>query len=214
VPLVMCDLDDTLIDRQAAFARWAAHLASQHADDADLLDWLIQQDQRGMRPRIDFLSKVRERCGLKDDAPHLVDQWERNFPASFTPDPRVHAALGRARVAGWKIAIVTNGKTNIQFLKAQAAGLLPLVDALVVSETEGVRKPDSRIFQLAASRADSTLEGAWMIGDHVDADIGGAGSLGLSTIWLRLGRPWPDVAHRPTHTVEDVIQAIEVVLAG
>ena len=50
-----------------------------------------------------------------------------------------------------------------------------------------------------------------MVGDNPAGDIGGGHQAGLRTIWLR-GRPWPDdlaVAH---HDVDDVTDAITILL--
>ena len=48
--LLLCDLDETLVDRSAAYRRWATELASDHGLDAFAVEWLVVEDQGGMRP--------------------------------------------------------------------------------------------------------------------------------------------------------------------
>jgi putative hydrolase of the HAD superfamily len=82
------------------------------------------------------------------------------------------AALRSAQAAGWVPFVITNGATAQQERKLLLTGLNRLVAGWVVAEEAGVRKPDPRIFQLAAQRAGLSLAGAWMIGDSAVADYG------------------------------------------
>jgi HAD superfamily hydrolase (TIGR01458 family) len=49
-------------------------------------------------------------------------------------------------------------------------------------------KPSASYFEAALETVDSDPEHAWMVGDDVDADIGGAARLGLHTILVRTGK--------------------------
>lgn len=106
---------------------------------------------------------------------------------------------------------MTNGSTTPQNAKMNRLGLRGLVDAVVVSDTVGVSKPDPRIFELAAIAAESHLHGAWMVGDSPVNDIEGAQRLGLRTVWIARGRNWnpelppPDVTTDDLRTVTDII---------
>ncbi|GIH64336.1 HAD family hydrolase [Microbispora siamensis] len=61
--------------------------------------------------------------------------------------------LARLRTAGWRVAIVTNGRADNQLGKIRRIGLDEVVDGWAVSEAEGVRKPDRGLFEIAATRA-------------------------------------------------------------
>ncbi|MER7112243.1 HAD family hydrolase, partial [Streptomyces sp. NPDC000229] len=72
--------------------------------------------------------------------------------------------------------------------------------------------PDRELFELAASRCGlSLVDGGWMTGDNPAGDIGGGHQAGLRTIWLR-GRPWPDGLPPADRAVEDVTDAITILL--
>ena len=59
-----------------------------------------------------------------------------------------------------------------------------LVDSILVSEKEGIRKPDPEIFWRAASRLSLKPEDCLFVGDNPVADILGATDAGMQAIWV------------------------------
>jgi putative hydrolase of the HAD superfamily len=49
--------------------------------------------------------------------------------------------------------------------------LSPLFDTILISEAEGVHKPDRQIFDRALERLDVTPAQAVFVGDHPDVDV-------------------------------------------
>jgi HAD superfamily hydrolase (TIGR01662 family) len=143
----------------------------------------------------------------------LVSAWESDFPARYYGEDEVLDALRQARSRGWALGIVTNGQHQVQARKVAAAGLDVAVDTVCISGAEGIRKPDPQLFALAAERAGAELAGGWMIGDDPDADIGGARTAGLSTVWLRRGRRWPTLDYAADQHADTAAEAIALVLA-
>jgi putative hydrolase of the HAD superfamily len=84
-----------------------------------------------------------------------------------------------------KLGIVTNGSIAAQEPKIQRLGLAALMDTVLISEREGVRKPEAEIFNRALDRLGVDAASAWFVGDHVDADIRGASEAGLTAVWRR-----------------------------
>ncbi|AIY02498.1 hypothetical protein ART_2899 [Arthrobacter sp. PAMC 25486] len=118
---------------------------------------------------------------------------------SMAREPGTRQALAGAREQGWKMAIVPNGTTTQQSLKIQKLGLEPCVDAVVISEAEGVKKPDPEIFRLAARRLGLEVNGGWLLGDHPVAGIADGRAVGLETGWVSRGMKWPE--REPSSTV-------------
>ncbi|HJR40251.1 MAG TPA: HAD family hydrolase [Nocardioidaceae bacterium] len=161
MPLLLVDLDDTLVDRNATFARWTdAH------------------------PHFRFLHRLPDRWQLHRLVARLAALYERAEPSSYRLEDGVVEALQAVRRAGWRVAVTTNGNRRTQPAKITSAGLGPLVDAVVISSHEGFAKPDPRLFRLAAERAGCSLDGAWAIGDDLTQEIAGAARLGLRSIWV------------------------------
>ena len=51
-----------------------------------------------------------------------------------------------------------------------------------------------------------------MIGDSAQADIEGARSSELPSVWLHRGRPWPLTAFEPGHVADSFPRAVDIVL--
>jgi putative hydrolase of the HAD superfamily len=66
----------------------------------------------------------------------------------------------------------------------EEAGLAPHLDAVVVSEEIGVRKPRKEIFDEALRRLGVSASDAVHVGDNLTADVAGAAAVGMQTIWL------------------------------
>ena len=215
MPLLLCDLDDTLAARRSLFAAWATRFLTGIGHPAEDLQWLIELDADGYRHREDFFRQVIERYALTDTAAAFEQVYLRDYASRFQCDPDVFSALARARAAGYRIAIVTNGATTFQGAKIASAGLDEVVDACCISEAEGYWKPAPELFRIAAERCGESLDGAWMIGDNPVTDIGGAAALGIRSVWMRMGRSWPEqVDYRPTAEAETFSDAVAVVLSA
>jgi FMN phosphatase YigB (HAD superfamily) len=207
MPLLLADLDDTLIDRRGSFRCWAAAFCAAHGL-GDEVEWLAQVDAFGYTPRLEFHTAVRERFGLPHTVEQLAADYDRDYPGfTLAPSAESFALLRRLRASGWRIGVVTNGRL-LQTRKLEQAGLASLVDACCVSEVEGIRKPERGIFERAAALCGQPLAGAWMAGDNPDADIRGAHALGLSTIWFRHGRTWSEPDFSPTLIVDSLEEAL------
>jgi putative hydrolase of the HAD superfamily len=190
MPLLMCDLDDTLVERAPLFRSWAERFLAEGGHDPALLEWLVEQDRGGHRPRQELLEELTARVGYDVPVEQFLEDQIQQVGGSYRLTPGVCSALDRARERGWSFAVVTNGPTRQQTLKVEAAGLHLLADAVCVSEEVGAWKPDPRIFHEAARRAGTTLEGAWMIGDNLDADIAGAHGVGVRSVWVKRDDDW------------------------
>lgn len=213
--VALFDLDNTLVDRQRAFARWARAFCAVHGLGGADSAWLIEADDDGFTPRPVLFEEVRRRFGLCADVEELVADYRRTQLVHYRPDEVTSGALGRLRAAGWRIGVVTNGPLS-QHEKVSRAGLEHLVDAVCVSEEVGVSKPDPRIFEEALDRCDVGSSGAperWMIGDAPRHDVLGGRSAGLATMWLHRGRTWPEPDYRPDLVVASVAEAVERLLA-
>ncbi|MGO3148142.1 MAG: HAD family hydrolase [Leucobacter sp.] len=206
--LLLIDLDNTLVDRASAFNSWAHSFVEKLERPATDAIWLIKADRDGYESRESLAAMIKHQFVLEAAVPVLVDMLLYEHVDLMTLDAATAQALTLARDHGWRIAIVTNGATSQQHLKIQNVGLERYVDAVVISETVGVKKPEPRIFQIAADRLQTVLDGAWMIGDHPNADIGGAQAIGLNTAWVSRGDLWAEHSFSPTLIAPTSAEAI------
>lgn len=90
------------------------------------------------------------------------------------------------RAAGKKLGVITNGETKWQTTKLEALGMASVFDVVLVSEAEGIRKPDAAIFVRALDRCGVAPVEAMFVGDHPDIDVVGARDAGLVPVWKRV----------------------------
>ncbi|MFV2087243.1 HAD family hydrolase [Micromonospora sp. LOL_021] len=214
MPLLLLDLDNTLLDRAGAFRVWGQEFLDSVGAPRDDIDWLVSVDADGLTDRWDLADALRERYRLRTSSVDLVEELHDGVVRHTRLDPLVACSLAIARDAGWVPVIVTNGTARQQEAKIRRTGLDRYVADWVISEAAGVSKPNPRIFALAAQSVRMRLRGAWMVGDSPEADIGGAAATGLPSVWLHRGRNWLDERYAPTREASGVIPAVAAVLAG
>lgn len=214
MPLLLLSLDDTLVDRAGAFRDWATEFLGQiGAPDYDL-DWLLSVDADGMSSTWDVAEALRDRYRLRISAIDMVEEIRDGIMTRLRLDPLVACALAIAEDAGWVPVVVTNGETHQQETKLRRTGLDRYLADWVISEEAGVRKPNPRIFAIAAERARMRLSNAWMVGDSPEADIGGAAAAGVRSVWLHRGRQWLERRYAPTRMADGAIAALAEVMAA
>lgn len=213
MPLLFLSLDNTLLDRAGAFRAWGTDFLAEIGVPAHEVDWLDSVDADGLTSAWDLADAIRARYRLRRRPIDLVEEIREGLLAHLRLDPLVAFALRIAVDAGWTPVVVTNGESRVQTEKMQRTGLARQVAAYVVSEDVGVRKPNPRIFAIAADKVGMRLAGAWLIGDSPEVDIGGANALGIPSAWVRRGRTWPDDRFAPTMQCDGLIEAVAAVLA-
>jgi putative hydrolase of the HAD superfamily len=209
MPLLMLDLDNTLVDRDAAFrAAVQAFLAEHGLPDSDLT-WVMTVDAGGYTPRHDVAAAMADRYGGLVPTGAVSALLDHGAADRVVLASSSREALSTAQAQGWTCVIVTNGRVAQQEAKIRHAGLDRLVQGWVISEGVGHKKPQPEIFHAAAEAVGASLSRAWVIGDSPHADIAGANALGLRSVWVSAGQPWTHDSYQPTHMADDVASAID-----
>src|SRR5262249_50839856 len=157
-----------------AFQGWAVDFLTRVGAPVEDLDWILDVDADGLTNRWDVAEAIKERYRLRTPSIDLVESLYDGAVQNVRLDPLVACALKIASDSGWVRVVVTNGTTRQQEAKIRHTDLDRYLADWVISEEVGVSKPNPRIFAIAAERARTRLNGAWMIGDSPEADIGGA----------------------------------------
>ena len=211
MPVLFCDLDDTLIERTAAFRSWITDFAQRHELERAWVDRIMLEDQRGFRSREELFDVAAEITPTSVSIDDLIAEFHDLYPFYFPPiADEIRAELIKVRASGWRVVVLTNG-APAQERKIRATGTDAFVDGWCISDVLGVRKPDPAIFLAGAALCGETLDGAWMIGDSPEADIGGAKAASIQSAWIRLGRRWPLDDFEPDMTVDSVAEAIGLI---
>ena len=192
IEAVVFDLDGTLLDRRRSFdrfvrAQWGRFSESLGAIDQDqYVRTLIRLDRDGYAPRQNLFSGMVAEFGLPLHlAETLLNDYRAGFPGACLLFPDVVQTLAALRASGLKLGLITNGSVRMQSRKLECLALSSVFDAILISDAEGISKPDRRIFQRALDRLEVSPAQAVFVGDHPEVDVAGARSAGMRAIWRR-----------------------------
>ncbi len=82
----------------------------------------------------------------------------------------------------YQLHIITNGFDEVQTKKMTSSKIIDYFDAIITSDSVGVKKPNPKVFNYALKKANATAENSVMIGDSLEADINGALNVGFKAI--------------------------------
>ncbi len=101
MPLLLVDLDNTLIDRAGAVDRWAQEFAAAHGGDPVDAAWLVSADRDGLESRERLAGMIAERFGLDgQDEGAILIELRGGLVRELVTDDAVILALRRACAAG------------------------------------------------------------------------------------------------------------------
>ena len=129
------------------------------------------------------------------------------------PDSDVLPTLIALKERGYRIGIVSNGRSVKQWEKMIRLGLHQIPDVVVISEEVGFEKPDARIFQVALNNLKLKPGEAAYVGDTIATDVLGANTAGLFSILLtKRGREERTVTKGeiPKATIERISELLSI----
>jgi putative hydrolase of the HAD superfamily len=189
---VLFDLDGTLFDRDATVralveaqrAAFAPSLAGAGA--GDFVARVLELDDHGFRDKTEVYTIVARELALPDGlAGELVEDFWRRYRHDARPFADASSTLRELRRRGLRTGLITNGRAVTQNGTIDALDLRGLLDVILISEVEGLRKPDRRLFARAVERLELEPADCAFVGDHPEVDVAGARAAGLQAIWKR-----------------------------
>ena len=138
--------------------------------------------------------------GLEPDTipRELSDDYIRISPTKNHLFPHAQEVLTYLKEK-YVLHIITNGFAEAQHIKLQSSNLSHYFSNIIISEHTGFKKPDPRIFHLAADSAGAMPADCLMIGDSLEVDIAGARDAGWDTVYFNPS----GIAHsdKPTYEI-------------
>ncbi len=150
----------------------------------------VEEDEQGRiwnmeELRLLAFERTLEQLGRPDrDLPaHLNEIYLKHRFEDIELYPDVIPALDRL-APHYKLGLLSNGNSY-----PERCGLEGRFAFVVFSQDVQIRKPDRRIFEIAAQKADCPLDELLHVGDSLENDVLGAHGAGAKTVWLnREGR--------------------------
>lgn len=119
-------------------------------------------DERAQEMNRDFLGRIVLKSSLIDGAVELLDYLKPKY----------------------RLCILSNGFSEMQYVKIKSAGLEGYFDDVVLSDVVGINKPQVGIFEYALRKANVDKSEVIMLGDNYSSDIIGAYNAGIGQIWF------------------------------
>jgi len=91
--LALFDLDNTLLDREAAFALWARNFIATNGLSPDAWSIIESMDDDGVTPRSVFFSEIRVKLGIATNSADLLDSYRVDYPACYSVDDETVRAI-------------------------------------------------------------------------------------------------------------------------
>ena len=117
----------------------------------------------------------------KELAKKIGDDYLAISPLKVSLFPNAHEVLQYLQEK-YKLHLITNGFSEVQFIKLNAARLEQYFIEIITSEEAGVKKPDPRIFEYSLQKSGAKASESLMIGDDPEVDILGAKNAGIDQV--------------------------------
>jgi putative hydrolase of the HAD superfamily len=189
---VLFDLDGTLLDRDASIKQFITaqydrfHAQLSHIPKPDYTNRFIKLDCHGYVWKDKVYQELVTEFEIKLITwQALLNDYETQFQFYCVPFPDLVEMLNTLKQQGCLLGIISNGRGEFQTKAISGLGIQDYFDVMLISEIEGVRKPAPEIFQRAMTRLGVLAQDSVFVGDNPEADILGAKSAGMRTIWKR-----------------------------
>ena len=174
--------------------------------------WNLYRDDKITKEylRHNRLKSTFEKLNIKIDS-GLIDKISNDY-VKHLPDnnfllPNAISVLDYL-FQKYKLHIITNGFTEVQNTKISNSNLSKYFTCIIDSETVGVKKPHSKIFNYAYSISKAAYKNeCLMIGDNYQADVMGALNNGFKAIHLNSNN---ESYHENSLIISDLISLKEI----
>lgn len=180
IKAVLFDLDGTLLNRDASVKKFIQAQYERlneyvgNVPHETYVTRFIELDCRGYVWKDKVYQQMVEEFDIKNFSwEDLLQDYVEKFKHNCVPFPNLINTLDELKKQV-RLGMITNGFGQFQLNNIKALGIEHYFDAILISEWEGMKKPDPAIFKKAANRLNVTPEECMYVGDHPDNDVKGA----------------------------------------
>jgi putative hydrolase of the HAD superfamily len=203
---ILMDLDDTLIAFDSvcepAWLQCCNEFVSCNPEQftseelyksiVDTRRWYWADPARHKRGRENLKEARREvvrfalevmRIDNEEWAQEIADRYTGLQDSMISLLPDVKEALCWLRSMNIRLAVITNGASEVQREKLRRFDLESYFEKIFIDTEIGYSKPDPEIFRHALKEMNLTASDTWMVGDNLKWDVMGSQQVGIFAVW-------------------------------
>lgn len=192
IKAIIFDLDGTLLNRDASvkdfigeqyerFGGWVKHIPKEK-----FIRRFIELDARGYVWKDKVYKQLIEEFDITNLTwENLFQDYIDAFKYSCVPFPNLFIMLETLKQKSFLIGMITNGKNHFQMDNIVSLGIEKYFDTILISESEGIKKPDPEIFNKAMKLLNVSPKESIYVGDHPLNDVQAARNVGMKGIWKK-----------------------------
>lgn len=192
IKAVLFDFDGTLLNRDASvkafidnqydrLKKWIGHIPKEQ-----YMTRFIELDKRGYVWKDTVYQQLTQEFTISTITwEDLLHDYIREFQFHCVPFDQLIQMLEDLKSKNLLLGMITNGYGQFQMGNIKALGIENYFDVILVSEWEGIKKPNPEIFKRALRKLDVSSKHSIFVGDHPENDVQAAQNIGLKGIWKK-----------------------------
>ncbi len=185
IKAVFFDLDDTLFDRCLTIREYAKVLyrdLNLTLEESIFTEEFIHIDNNGYANKVEIYESLKQQFQIDHSSDWFFEHWANTAWEFPHINDNAIELLKRLRSVNIKTGIITNGTTRFQRTKIKNLYIEELLDAVIISEEVGCKKPDRQIFDIAALKVNVLPIECVFVGDNFENDYLGSLNAGMNGI--------------------------------
>ncbi|MNH84987.1 Phosphoglycolate phosphatase [compost metagenome] len=172
IKAVLFDLDGTLLDRDTSLVlfvrdQYDRYPHFQTVEKDVFVQLFLELDNHGYVWKDKVYQQLIAEFSIQGiEWTDLLNDYLSSFQRHCVGFPNLLNMLTQLKNNGIKLALVSNGSGQFQYDNFKALGIAHLFNETLISEWEGLRKPNPAIFKRALSKLGVEPEEALFVGDQ------------------------------------------------
>jgi putative hydrolase of the HAD superfamily len=192
IKAVIFDLDGTLLNRDESVKRFIDNQYERlikwldHITKEEYISRFIELDKRGYVWKDKVYQQLTQEfhiTGVTWEV--LLQDYISEFKYNCIPFDNLIHMLKELKRSNLQLGMITNGYGQFQMDNIKALGIEKYFDVILVSEWEGIKKPDPKIFKRALKQLNVLPKQSIFVGDHPENDVKAAQNIGMKGIWKK-----------------------------
>ncbi|MDX1806853.1 MAG: HAD family hydrolase [Paenisporosarcina sp.] len=192
IKAVLFDFDGTLLDRDQSVTKfidrqynrlnqWVGHIPKK-----TYITRFIELDSRGYvwKDKV-YQQLVNEFKITGVNWEYLLQDYISEFKNNCVPFPNLLIMLEELKRNNIVLGMITNGYGQFQMDNIKALGIENYFETILVSEYEGLKKPDIAMFKRALNQLNVDSNQSVFVGDHPENDVKASQNAGMKSIWKK-----------------------------